>query len=84
METKKYVVSYFFTSEFESTSDSLALGQAAARLQTGFAQTRKLTLTVIAAIPLITPREPAPELIVGMDMARAPELEEKQNAGESK
>jgi hypothetical protein len=55
LETKKYVVQFFFTADFQATTDSDALEQAARKMGVGFVETRKLDLTVLAAIPL-TPR----------------------------
>ena len=58
MEKKKYVVSFHFNVDIEAETDSEAMVLGAGRIPFGFASTKKLSMSIIACIPIA--ETPAP------------------------
>jgi hypothetical protein len=55
MESKRRIVRFAFTAEFESTTDMQAFAFALSRLESGGLQPRQLELRVVAELPLVLP-----------------------------
>lgn len=58
MEKKKYVVRFSFTAQFEALNDAHALRDATERLETGIHEVKRLSLEVVAVLPIV--ETPAP------------------------